>query len=81
MRAVAWIALAAAVAVILWGCTVGAESPAQSLLMIAAIPVLAGAAAIAAYLRRMWVLTASALVVAIFGIPAMFLVVTLVGGP
>ncbi|MCV7481841.1 hypothetical protein [Micrococcus luteus] len=36
--------------------------------MIAAIPVLAGAAAIAAYLRRIWALTTLALAVAIFGI-------------
>lgn len=81
MRAFAWIASAGAVAVILWGCTVGSESPTQSLVMIAAIPVLAGSAAIAAYLRRMWVLTAAAVVVAIFGIPAMLGIATLLGGP
>lgn len=81
MRAFAWISLAAAVAMILWGCTVGSEASTQSLVMIAAIPLLAGASAIAAYLRRLWVLTAAALMVAIFGIPTMFLVVTLVGGP
>lgn len=81
MRVVAWLALTAAVAVIVWGVTLGSGSSAQSLLMIAAIPVLAGASAVAAYLRRRWVLTAVALAVAIVGIPATLVTATLVHGP
>lgn len=81
MRTFAWLALTAAVAVIVWGVTLGSASSTQSLLMIAAIPVLAGVSAVAAYLRRTWWLTAVALVVAIVGIPATLVTATLVHGP